>query len=222
MLPLGLPQVRAGGRDPLTVLCLGAHADDIEIGCGGTVLRLAAETPGLAVRWVVFSGDRERQAEARLSASSFLDGIADTEVRTLDFRESFFPANLAAIKEEFEALKDLRPDLILTHHKLDHHQDHRVVAELTWNTFRDHLILEYEIPKYDGDLGNPNLFVPLPSRLGQRKVEALMHHFPSQRQRQWFSPDTFLGLMRLRGIQCNAAEGLAEAFHCPKAVLGMR
>lgn len=202
------------------MLCLGAHADDIEIGCGGTILRLAAGTPALAVRWVVFSGDPERQAEAQRSAASLLDGIADVEISTLGFRESYFPTEFAAIKEEFEALKPLRPDLILTHHRRDYHQDHRMIAELTWNTFRDHLVLEYEIPKYEGDLGNPNLFVPLSRQLGQRKIESLMRHFPSQQQRQWFSPDTFLGLMRLRGMQCNAAEGLAEAFHCSKAVLG--
>jgi len=204
---------------PLTLLCLGAHADDIEIGCGGTVLRLLAERPGSTVHWHVFSSSAEREGEARASAAELLAGAAHSVVEVHSFRESFFPFAGAAIKEQFERLKPAQPDLVLTHHVRDLHQDHRLIAELTWNTFRDHLIAEYEIPKYEGDLGQPNLFVPLTAELGRRKAAHLMRHFPSQARRPWFRPETFEGLMRLRGVECNAPEGFAEAFHARKVVL---
>ncbi|MBV9377917.1 MAG: PIG-L family deacetylase [Alphaproteobacteria bacterium] len=201
---------------PLSILCLGAHSDDIEIGAGGTILTLLRRFPGSHVHWVVLSALAERAREARASANVFLGYAGASDVRLLTFRDGFFPAQFEAIKEAFEMLKGVRPNLVLTHHRSDHHQDHRVVAELTWNTFRNHLILEYEIPKYDPDLGNPNLFVPITSEDAQAKVTALMSHFASQHGRTWFTPDTFLGLMRIRGVQAAAASGLAEAFYAPK------
>lgn len=206
--------------DTLRVLCLGAHADDIEIGCGGLVLRLVAEVPRLSLRWIVFSGAGERRDEAEAGARHFLAGIGDAEARILGFRDGFFPSEHAPIKETFERLKrEYQPSLILTHYREDLHQDHRLICELTYNTYRDHLIWEYETPKYDGDLGNPNLFAPLAEPHYRGKVAALLEHFPSQRSRAWFSAETFLAVMRLRGIGCNAASGYAEAFYCRKAVL---
>jgi LmbE family N-acetylglucosaminyl deacetylase len=204
---------------PLKLLCLGAHADDIEIGCGGTILRLAAEIPDLVVRWIVFSGAGQRDAEARNSAAAFLEHIAEKEIEVLGFRDGYFPFQGADIKDRFEAVKqEFDPSLVLTHWKGDAHQDHRLVAELTHNTFRDHLVLEYEIPKYDGDLGNPAFFVPLTRAQVQRKVATITGHFPSQRGRSWFSEETFFATARLRGIGCNAPEGLAEAFYAGKIV----
>lgn len=204
-------------RSPLSILCLGAHADDIEIGAGGTLLTLLARHSGSAVRWVVFSAPGERALEAEASARSFLSAAAEARVDVHGLRDGFFPAAFATLKEMFEALKrELQPDLILTHTRDDHHQDHRQLAELTWNTFRDHLVLGYEIPKYDPDLGNPNVFVPLEAAIAARKVDALMAHFVTQRQRRWFSPETFFGLMRLRGMQAAAPSGLAEGFYGPK------
>jgi LmbE family N-acetylglucosaminyl deacetylase len=220
MLPLRL--VPGDGR--LRLLCLGAHADDIEIGCGGTILRLVADHPGMIVRWVVFSGTERRQREADASARHFLaalrGGAGSSDIVIHNFRDSFFPSQIAAIKESFEALKrDFEPSLVLTHYREDLHQDHRTVAELTYNTFRDHLVWEYEIPKYDGDLGNPNLFSPLSEDLCRRKVAAIIENFQSQLDHRWFTADTFMALMRLRGIGCNAPNGLAEGFHCRKAVV---
>ena len=207
-------------RRRLKLLCLGAHADDIEIGCGGTVLRLAAEVPDLVARWIVFSGAGLREAEARNSAAAFLENVSEEQVEVLEFRDGYFPFQGADIKDCFEALKrDFDPSLILTHWHGDAHQDHRTVAELTHNTFRDHLVLEYEIPKYDGDLGNPAFFVPLTQAQLRRKIETIGRHFSSQRGRSWFSDDTFLAMARLRGIGCNAPEGLAEAFYVRKVVL---
>lgn len=201
----------------LSILCLGAHSDDIEIGAGGTLLTLLARHPGSRVRWVVFGAGGPRAEEAQASARDFLAGAADSRVDVHDLRDGFFPAAFTALKEMFEALKQQeQPDLILTHARADHHQDHRTLAELTWNTFRDHLVLGYEIPKYDPDLGNPELFVPLAAEVAEHKVAALMAHFATQRQRRWFVPDTFFGLMRLRGLQAAAPSGLAEAFHAPK------
>jgi LmbE family N-acetylglucosaminyl deacetylase len=198
---------------------LGAHPDDIEIGCGGTVLRLIAELPDLIVRWIVFSGDDCRQAEARNSAASFLSGVAESRVEVLAFRDGYFPFLGSDIKDRFEAIKrDFEPSLILTTWRGDAHQDHRLLAELTHNTFRDHLVLEYEIPKYDGDIANPNLFVPLTRMQVDRKVETIIQHFPSQQRRTWFTGDTIRAMARLRGIGCNAPEGLAEGFYVGKTV----
>jgi LmbE family N-acetylglucosaminyl deacetylase len=205
---------------PLTLLCLGAHPDDIEIGCGGTILRLVDEMPNLIVRWIVFSGEDGRQAEARNSAATFLSDVAEGRVDMLNFRDGYFPFQGTDIKDYFEALKrDFVPTLILTHSKGDAHQDHRLVAELTHNTFRNQLILEYEIPKYDSDLASPNFFVPLTRAQLDRKVEAISRHFLSQRQRSWFTDDTFRAMARLRGIGCNAPEGLAEGFYVSKIVI---
>jgi LmbE family N-acetylglucosaminyl deacetylase len=212
-----------GGTGPLRLLCLGAHPDDIEIGCGGFLLRLFAERPELEVRWIVFSGNERRRPEATASARHFLSALppaAHAEIAVHGFRDGFFPSEFAAIKEEFEALKRAyEPTLVLTHCRDDLHQDHRVVAELAHNTFRDHLVWEYEIPKYDGDLGNPNVFVPLSREQARAKTAALLEHFASQQQRAWFTEDAFLAMLRVRGIGCNAPSGFAEAFYCRKAVL---
>lgn len=215
-----LPLTFGAGSGPLSVLCLGAHADDIEIGCGGTLLRLLAERPGTRVHWVVLSATPEREREARACAADFLAGAGETQVVVKSFRESYFPHVGAELKDFFEELKlAVRPDLIFCHRREDMHQDHRVTAELTWNTYRNHLIFEYEIPKYEGDLGHPNLFVPLSEAESERKIELLLRHFVSQRTRAWFRPDTFRGLMSLRGVECNAPRGRAEAFHVRKAVI---
>jgi LmbE family N-acetylglucosaminyl deacetylase len=217
MLPLALGP-KAGA--PLSILCLGAHSDDIEIGCGGTLLRLLAERPGSSVTWVVFSANEDREREARASAKDFLSSASQSTVIVKDFRESYFPYVGVAIKDFFEELKaKTKPDLILCHHRHDMHQDHRAVAELTWNTFRNHLVLEYEIAKYEGDLGKPSVYVPLSKAVAARKIELLLHHFGSQRSRSWFRAEVFDGLMCIRGVECNAEEGRAEAFHAPKVIL---
>jgi len=216
LLHLVLPRER---KEPLKLLCLGAHADDIEIGCGGTVLRLAAEIPDLIVRWVVFSGEGLRGREAKKSAAAFLENIPNPQIEVLGFRDGYFPFNGADIKDCFEVLKrDFHPSLVLTHWQGDAHQDHRLIADLTHNTFRDHLVLEYEIPKYDGDLGNPNFFVQMTQAQLRRKIETIDRYFVSQHGRGWFSEETFLAIARLRGIGCNAEEGFAEAFYGRKIV----
>lgn len=206
---------------PLTVLCLGAHADDIEIGCGGTMLRLLSERARVTVHWVVFTSNEVREREARRSAQRFLARAHASTVRVERFRDGFLPYDGAEVKEVFEALKSVAPDLIFTHRGDDAHQDHRLVAELTWNTFRDHSILEYEIPKYDADLRQPNVFVPLASAIRRRKVRAVLDGFPSQRRKRWFTAETFDAVMRLRGIECAAREGYAEAFHARKLVVSL-
>jgi LmbE family N-acetylglucosaminyl deacetylase len=198
----------AGGRERLHVLAIGAHSDDIEIGCGGTLLRLARDVPELELTWIVLSADGDRADEARAGAEAF--GATTVEVEA--FEDAFF-AYGREVKEHFERLKArLSPDLVLTHHGGDLHQDHRLVSELTWNTFRDHLILEYEIPKYDGDRGAPNLFVQLDADLARQKVESLLRSFPSQRAKPWFTEDLFLALLRLRGMESRSPSGLAEGF----------
>jgi LmbE family N-acetylglucosaminyl deacetylase len=200
------------------ILCLGAHADDIEIGAGGTMLRLLQEHPGAKVHWVVFSARGPRQIEAQQSASLFLEQAGARKVSTLDFRDGFFPYQGEAIKEAFEVLKaEVDPDLILTHASGDAHQDHRLINELTWNTFRCHSILEFEIPKYDGDLGRPNVFVPLTSETCQRKIDHLVAAFPSQAGKHWFTDETFRSILRLRGIECGSH--YAEAFFGRKLLL---
>jgi LmbE family N-acetylglucosaminyl deacetylase len=206
--------------DGLELLCLGAHSDDLELGCAGTLLRLLDEVRIDRVVWVVLSGDDERAAEAELGCHRLLDGRCETEIHLQRFRDGFFPYTAAPIKEFFESLKArTRPDLILTHYRDDRHQDHRLTSELTYNTFRDHLILEYEVMKKDGDLGRPNTYVPLDEEIVQRKVALLMDVFGSQRDKSWFSEDTFLGLMRLRGIEACASNGYAEAFYGRKIVI---
>lgn len=214
MMPLRLGVVP---ERPLQVLCLGAHCDDIELGCGGTILRLLDEHPSAAVHWVVFSSSPTRRREAERGAAAFLQTCEEREVVIENFRESYFPWVGAEIKDFFEMLKQrVEPDLLFTHYRDDRHQDHRTISDLTWNTFRDHLILEYEIPKYDGDLGVPNLYVALSGQRARQKARWLLESFPSQRSHSWFDEDTFLGLMRLRGVEANAPERFAEAFYCRK------
>ena len=208
------------GKRPFTVLCLGAHADDIEIGCGGTVLRLIeTHHDEIEVWWVVFSSEGPRHREANESAGRFLRGTSHKRIQIKRFRGSYFPYQGKAIKEGFEKLKRLcNPDVILTHYREDLHQDHRVINELTWNTFRNHFILEYEIPKYDGDLGIPNFFVHLNETQCRTKAKILLQSFKTQRVKQWFTEDTFLSLARLRGVESNAPQKFAEAFYCRKMV----
>lgn len=204
-------------RSPRHILCLGAHCDDIEIGCGAALMRFAEGYPEAHFEWVVLSSNTVRAAEESESFEYFMQPAQSKNLRMQEFRNGYFPAVIADIKDYFEELKSgVVPDLIFTHLREDLHQDHRIVGELTWNTFRDHLIVEYEIPKYDGGLGSPNLFIPISQALAQRKVEGLMKYFESQRNKQWFTEDTFYGLMRLRGVECNA--NYAEAFYCKKAV----
>jgi LmbE family N-acetylglucosaminyl deacetylase len=211
------------GDEPLRVLCLGAHADDLEIGCGGTILKLTAAGRAVSVTWVVWSGEGRREQEARESAEVFLERAKAREVIVHSFRDGFFPSQSAAIKECFEALKRRGDvDLILTHYRGDLHQDHRIISELTWNTFRHHLILEYEIPKYDGDFGSPNVFVELDEDVARRKAETITRVFGSQAGRQWFSEDLFMSVLRIRGMECAAPSRYAEGFYCRKALLGLR
>jgi len=204
----------------LRVLALGCHSDDIEIGAGGLLLRLLRTHPDVDVHWVVFSAPGARRDEARASAEDLLAGAVSPFVETHDFRDGYFPYDGAQVKDVFETIKaGPAPDLVLTHHRQDLHQDHRLVCELTWNTFRDHLVLEYEIPKYDGDLSRPNVYVPLEEEAARRKVDVLMRHFGTQRNKHWFTEDLFLGLMRVRGMECRSPTGYAEAFHGRKLVL---
>jgi LmbE family N-acetylglucosaminyl deacetylase len=203
-----------------SILCLGAHSDDIEIGCGGTLLRLLESNPGAAVHWVVFSARAERAHEAEASAARFLAGAGTRHVELHQFRDGFFPSEIAKIKTYYEELKGrVQPDVIFTHQRDDLHQDHRVVCELTWNTFRDHAIVEYEIPKWDGDLGRPNLYVLLDEAHAAKKVGILMECFATQAGKHWFDAETFSALMRLRGLECNAPSRRAEAFYGRKVVL---
>lgn len=215
MIELGL--VRDGER--LSVLCVGAHSDDIEIGCGATLLGWLERNVRLDVHWAVLSasGQRARAEEAHASALEFLAGAARSTIDIASFRDGFFPWQGAEIKSWFEDLKPrVSPDIVLCHWREDAHQDHRIVSELVWNSFRDHLILEYEIPKWDGDLGRPNVYIPASRSAMARKVELLLRHFGTQRSKDWFTAETFTSLARLRGNECRAPEGIAEAFHCRK------
>jgi LmbE family N-acetylglucosaminyl deacetylase len=217
MLPIALG---SQPHAPLTILCIGAHCDDIEIGCGGTVLRLLDEHPGTSVHWVVLASNPVRADEARSAATAFLEKAGRITVAVKTFRESYFPYVGAEIKDYFETLKAAgEPHLIFSHYHLDRHQDHRVVSELTWNTFRNHLIAEYEIPKYEGDLDRPNTYVALTRAHADRKVNLLLKHFPSQASRRWFKAETFHSLMIVRGNEAAAVEGRAEAFHLRKLVI---
>jgi LmbE family N-acetylglucosaminyl deacetylase len=217
MLPLQLGQPEATAA---RVLAIGAHPDDIEIGCAGTILKLIEQGMVSELTWVVLSGEDGRADEARRSAEALLEGVPRSEVVVCEFPDGFFPYEGKRIKDFFERLKvNLEPHVVLTHQRGDLHQDHRLSCELTWNTFRDHLILEYEVPKYDGDMSAPNAFVPLSERLGQRKIDHLMSHFGSQRSKRWYGEDVFSSLLRLRGMECNSPSAYAEAFFCRKAVL---
>ena len=218
MLPFHLPSV---GRKTHRILCLGAHSDDIEIGCGGSILELLRLHRNLDIFWVVFSSGAQRDREARRSANLFLKGAARQTVVVHNFRNGYFPSVMVDIKDYFETLKNqISPDLIFTHARHDLHQDHRTLNQLTWNTWRNHVILEYEIPKYDGDLGTPNFYIPFGDKIGARKIKHLMDCFGTQRDKHWFTPDTFHGLMRIRGLEANSPGLLAEGFYARKIVLG--
>jgi LmbE family N-acetylglucosaminyl deacetylase len=201
------------------VLCVGAHCDDIEIGCGGTLAALASAQPALRVTAVIFSSDATRAAESRAAFARLIPAGVQVDLQLHEFRDGFFPAEWGAIKECFIGLqRRCKPDLVLTHYEHDRHQDHRIVSELTWNAFRNHLVLEYEIPKFDGDLGQPNFYVPLAKDIVDRKCAALLDSFSSQRDKPWFTADVFTSIMRLRGVESRAPSGCAEAFYARKAV----
>ena len=217
MVPLSIGRLEG---EPSRVLAIGAHPDDIEIGCGGTLLKLIEKGAISEICWVVLSGKTERAEEARQSAEAMVESVPSSKVLVRDFPDGFFPYEGQRIKDFFEELKaDLSPDLVFTHQRADLHQDHRVCCELTWNTFRDHLILEYEVPKYDGDMSAPNAFVPLEEHIRERKIEHLMNYFESQRSKRWFQEELFSSLLRLRGMECNSPSAYAEAFFCRKAIL---
>ncbi|MEY6432066.1 PIG-L deacetylase family protein [Thioalkalicoccus limnaeus] len=208
------------GEGPTQLLCIGAHSDDIEIGCGGTIIRILEEYKELRVVWVVLSANEERRAEAEVSAGRFLQRAKETRILVAGFRDGYFPYIGAEIKAYFDWLKgEVSPDLIFTHFRSDLHQDHRIASELTWNSFRDHLIFEYEIPKYDGGLSSPNVLVELKAEYCREKVRHLLDCFPSQRGKAWFSEETFLAIMRLRGMEANASSNYAEGFYSRKLVV---
>ena len=214
-------QLPAPSERPLRVLLIGCHSDDIEIGCGGFVLDLVRARPDTIVSWVVLSALGSREDEAKASATDFLGGLQGSpDVRLGTFRDGFMPHDATGVKGFFEGLKEIEPDLVLTHQRGDLHQDHRFACELTWNTFRDHIVLEYEVPKWDGDLGRPSVYVPISEATLERKIDLLMKHFGTQRSKDWFTPDLFRALPRIRGMESRAPEGLAEAFYAPK--LGIR
>jgi len=218
MLPLKIPS--PAGR-PLRVLCLGAHSDDIEIGCGGALLDLLRSRRRIECRWVVFSAAGIRATEASGSARRFLGRMAERAVELHEFRDGYFPSQFEDVKNAFEALgRSFVPDVVFTHRREDRHQDHRTVSDLTWNTFRRQLVLEYEIPKWDGDLGSPSCYIPLSASAMTRKVQLLMRGFASQRSKDWFDEETFRGLARLRGMECRSPSGYAEAFYGRKVALG--
>ena len=217
MLPLriGRPEAK-----PARVLAIGAHPDDIEIGCAGTILKLIEQEAISEFLWVVLSGKGERADEARRSAEALLEEVPRSEVVVRDFPDGFFPYEGQRIKDFFEQMKaDFSPNVVFTHQRADLHQDHRLSCELTWNTFRDHLILEYEVPKYDGDMSAPNTFVPIEESLHRRKIDHLMSYFGSQLSKRWFKEELFSSLLRLRGMECNSPSSYAEAFFCRKAIL---
>jgi LmbE family N-acetylglucosaminyl deacetylase len=207
-------------RRPLHLLCLGAHCDDIEIGCGGTILRLIAERRVARVDWIVFSSNAVRGAEATRGAEAFLDGLEQRDVELYTFADGFFPYVGADVKTAFESIKKrCNPDVVFTHHRDDLHQDHRLLAELTWNTFRNHVVLEYEIPKYDGNPFSPNFYVPVDEAVARRKASGIVESFASQAGKGWFTSDTFMATLRLRGVECASPTKFAEGFVCRKVVL---
>jgi LmbE family N-acetylglucosaminyl deacetylase len=214
MLKLGF---RKPDHSNLKILCLGAHSDDIEIGCGGTILRLIEEYEQAEIFWIVFSARGARKREAQASAKSILGKLQKKTILIRNFKDGFFHFTGSAIKDEFETLKkNFSPDLVLTHYREDRHQDHRVISDLTWNTFRDHLILEYEIPKYDGDIGNPNIYVELTHAQCDRKRDILLKYFISQQQKHWFTENLLFSVLRLRGMESGRSSEYAEAFYCRK------
>jgi LmbE family N-acetylglucosaminyl deacetylase len=205
------------------ILCLGAHCDDIEIGCGGTLLQLLEHNTNIEITWVVFTSSDERKIEAEVGVKLFTQGVKKLTLKVFNFRDGFLPYSGIELKEAFEAIKSdiTPPDLILTHYRNDLHQDHRKVSELTWNTFRNHMILEYEIPKWDGDLSTPNTFIHLTDNIGKKKIAYLQQAYNSQQAKKWFTDDLFWSLMRIRGMECNSPENIAEAFYTRKLVLGL-
>ncbi|GBE17309.1 glcNAc-PI de-N-acetylase [bacterium BMS3Abin15] len=206
-------------KSALKILCLGAHSDDIEIGCGGTLLKLIDSYPVDSVYWIVFCSDEIRRKEAEKSASLFLEEIKQKKIEIKEFKDGFLPYIGDKVKEVFEKIKsEFNPDIIFTHYRYDLHQDHRLICELAWNTFRDHFILEYEIPKYDGDLGQPNFFAPLDKELVNRKIDILLDSFKSQSGKHWFDRDTFQAIMRVRGMESATVVGFAEAFYGRKTI----
>jgi len=202
------------------ILCLGAHCDDIEIGCGGTLISIINSNPNVTITWVVFSSDDKRRNEAAIGAKLFTDNAKNLDLNILNYRDGFLPYHGEQVKEYFETLKNnVTPDLIFTHYRHDLHQDHRLVSGLTWNTFRNHLILEYEIPKWDGDLGTPGSFVHLDELIGRKKIQYLQQAYNSQQSKSWFTDDLFWSLMRIRGMESNSPSRIAEAFYSRKIVL---
>jgi LmbE family N-acetylglucosaminyl deacetylase len=209
-----------GKRRRLRLLCIGAHSDDLEIGCGATVLTWLASMPSVEVTWLVLSAEGDRAVEARNSARALLARATASQIIIADFQDCFMQSQYADVKARFEDVKkEVDPDVILTHCLHDRHQDHRLAAELTWNTWRNHLVLEYEIPKYEGDLVTPNAYVPISAPVVRRKIAHLKRFFGSQRSKDWFSDDTFRGLMRIRGLESRSRSGFAEAFHARKLVI---
>jgi LmbE family N-acetylglucosaminyl deacetylase len=215
MLPFTLTHHPEG----LRVLLLGAHCDDIEIGCGATIMRLKKDFKLTAVKWVVFTSNSIRREEARKCADVFLKGVSSTEVLIHDMRDGHLPFAGAKVKENFEELKGFKPDIIFTHARHDRHQDHKLLADMTWNTFRDHTIMEYEIPKYEGDLGHPNVFVTIDVKTAEAKADAIVDGYPSQGSKQWFDKETFLSLMRIRGLECASPTKYAEGFYVSKMTI---
>lgn len=207
----------SNSNQELSVLCLGAHCDDIEIGCGGTLLKLIKYYDNIRIFWLVFASNEIRKEEAHKSAGMFLQDIEDKTIRVLDFKDGFLPSFWSEVKNKFEHLKnEFSPDVIFTHYRDDLHQDHRLINELTWNTYRDHLILEYEIPKYDGDLGTPNFFVPLDENLVLQKKEIILNCFISQQNKHWLDDTMLTSILRIRGVECVSASTFAEAFYSRK------
>jgi len=206
--------------DGLNILCLGAHCDDIEIGCGGTVLKLIEEQKISQITWIIFTSNEKRKQEAHSSAEEFLKNIDNKDIKILDYKDGYLPSLWSEVKNTFESIKqEVNPDIIFTHYRNDLHQDHRVVSELTWNTFRNHIIFEYEITKYDGDLGSPNVFTPLDQAIINRKGEILMRSFQSQKNKHWFDKSTIKAVMRIRGVECASPSHYAEAFYCRKMIM---
>ena len=207
---------------PLTILVLGAHCDDIEIGCGGTMLTVIKNNPHVNVFWIVFTSTEKRKMEATKSANLYCENIAAFDLKVLDFKDGFLPYHGEEVKNTFESLKrEVEPDLIFTHYRYDLHQDHRLVSELTWNTFRNHLILEYEIPKWDGDIGTPDMFVHLDQAAALKKIQYLQQIYNSQKNKAWFTDDLFWSLMRIRGLESNSPSTIAEAFYSRKSVVDL-
>jgi LmbE family N-acetylglucosaminyl deacetylase len=205
-------------KAPVNILCLGAHCDDIEIGAGGTLLKIFRDYEIAAVNWIVFASDEIRKKEAVASAEKFLVDIPEKNIQIKSYRDGYLPYQAPEIKEYFESVKnEFSPDLIFTHYRNDRHQDHRLISDLTWNTWRNHVIFEYEIPKYDGDLGIPNFYVPLDEEHINKRNEILMETFLSQRSKHWFDKATFCALPRLRGME--SATQFAEAFYTRKIIM---